>query len=266
MPTEDAEAAVDQLDSGPGRTDFLDQLRRWIRGSHGPRSHEVQDMMIRLDITIGKLLDYLDKKVGAGNYVVAMSADHGVADMPEQNPAGGRQSSGAVRAAINVAMKEAFAGDGEYVAAISGNDIYFKPGIYDRLKADAKTLGNVRKVIGTMSGIARLLTSDEVSTPAARTSKDALVRAAALSYFPGRSGDLLMIPKENWIVVAAGTTHGSPYEYDQRVPVILYGAGIRAGARTEAAIPADLAVTIASMIGVTLPSPDGKVLTAALAK
>src|SRR5439155_4058219 len=117
-----------------------------------------------------------------------------------------------------------------------------------------------------MSGIARVLTSDEVSARGARTSKDALLRAAALSYFPGRSGDLFIIPKENWIVVAAGTTHGSPYEYDQRVPVILYGAGIRAGTRDEAATPADLAVTIAAIVGVKLPSPDGHVLTTALAK
>src|SRR5439155_23761016 len=106
-----------------------------------------------------------------------------------------------------------------------------------------------------MSGIARVLTSDEVSARGARTSKDALLRAAALSYFPGRSGDLIIIPKENWIVVAAGTTHGSPYDYDQRVPVLLYGSGIRSGAREEAVTPADLAVTISSLVGLKLPSP-----------
>ena len=263
-----AEAAVDELHLGTeGRTDFLGisfSTLDTVGHAYGPRSHEVQDVLVRLDLTIGRLLDYLDKKVGAGNYVIAMSSDHGVADLPEQNPAGGRQAAAAVRAAINVAMKPVFEGDGEYVAAISGNDVYFKPGVYDRLKADAATLGAIKKVVGSLSGIARVLTSDEVSATAARTSKDAFVRAAALSYFPGRSGDLLIIPRENWIVVAAGTTHGSPYDYDQRVPVILYGAGIRSGARQEAATPADLAVTVATLVGVTLPSPDGRVLTGAL--
>ncbi len=62
----------------------------------------------------------------------------------------------------------------------------------------------------------------------------------------------------------APPTHGSPYDYDQRVPVILYGEGISPGVREEPATPADLAVTVASLVGVQLPSPDGRVLTGAL--
>jgi len=115
-------------------------------------------------------------------------------------------------------------------------------------------------------GVARVLTSDEVSTAAARASKDPQVRAAALSYFAGRSGDLIVIPSENWMLIAAGTTHGTMYPYDQRVPVLLYGAGIRAGAQDEAATPADIAPTIASLVGVQLPAPDGRVLATALSK
>ena len=66
------------------------------------------------------------------------------------------------------------------------------------------------------------------------------------------------------MMAATGTTHGTLYEYDKRVPVILFGAGIKPGVRDEAATPADLAVTISSLVGVQLPSPDGKVLTGAL--
>jgi phosphopentomutase len=73
-----------------------------------------------------------------------------------------------------------------------------------------------------------------------------------------------VLVKENWIMPASGTTHGTLYEYDKRVPVILFGAGIKPGVREEAATPADLAVTVASLVGVQLPSPDGKVLTDAL--
>ena len=97
-----AEAAVDQMGLGTeDRTDFLGvsfSSLDSVGHTYGPRSHEIQDMLVRLDITLGKLLDYLDKKVGAGNYVVALSADHGVADLPEQNPAGGRQPAQAIRA------------------------------------------------------------------------------------------------------------------------------------------------------------------------
>jgi arylsulfatase A-like enzyme len=260
-----AEAAVDQMHLGTqDRTDFLGvsfSSLDVVGHTYGPRSHEVQDMLVRLDITIGKLLEYLDKKVGAANYVVAMSSDHGVADLPEANAAGGRQPAVTVRAAIEAAMKPSLGGDGDYVAGISGGDVYFKPGVYDRLKRDAATLAAVRTAATALSGIARVFTSDEIATPAARASKDPQVRAAALSYYPGRSGDLIVMVQENWIMVPSGTTHGTLYDYDQRVPLVMYGAGVRTAVHPEPATPADLAVTLAPLLGVKLPSPDGHVLT-----
>src|SRR5450759_4832764 len=264
-----AEGAVDEMHLGTqDRTDFLGvgfSTLDSVGHAFGPRSHEVQDVIVRLDLSIGRLLDFLDKTVGAANYVVALAADHGVADLPEQIQHGGRQPIAAVRAAIEAAIKPALGGDGPFIAS-AGSDVYFKPGVYDRLKADPAVLRAAVSAAEALPGIARVLTSDQVSTAAARASKDPQVRAAALSYFPGRSGDLLLIPKENWMLAAAGTTHGTLYSYDQRVPVLLYGEGIRPGVREEPATPADLAVTVASMVGVHLPSPDGHVLTAALKK
>ena len=81
-----AEAAVDSLGLGKsGATDFLavgyssvDHLGH----AFGPRSWEIQDILVRLDKDLGELFVFLDKKVGAGNYVVALSADHGVAPVP----------------------------------------------------------------------------------------------------------------------------------------------------------------------------------------
>jgi predicted AlkP superfamily pyrophosphatase or phosphodiesterase len=262
-----AEAAVDQMHLGTqNRTDFLGvsfSSLDSVGHGYGPRSQEVQDMLVRLDLSLGKLLEYLDKKVGAANYVIAMASDHGVADLPEQNPAAGRQSLTAVRTAIESALKPALGGDGQYITAISG-DVYFKPGVYDRAKADPATLRAVAAAVEALPGVARVFWGDDLATPAARTSTDPLIRAAALSYFPGRSGDLTVLLKENWIMLAAGTTHGTPYDYDKRVPVILYGAGIAPGVREEPATPADLAVTVATLVGVQLPSPDGHVLTGAL--
>jgi predicted AlkP superfamily pyrophosphatase or phosphodiesterase len=117
-----------------------------------------------------------------------------------------------------------------------------------------------------LSGVARVLTADDVSSEAARTSKDPQIRATALSYFPGRSGDLIVIPKENWIMGAIVTTHGTLNPYDQQVPIILFGAGIRPGPLSDAATPADIAPTLAAIAGVTLSPVDGKVLTSALKK
>jgi predicted AlkP superfamily pyrophosphatase or phosphodiesterase len=265
-----AEAAVDEMHLGTeDRTDFLGvsfSMLDAVGHAFGPRSHEVQDVIVRLDVTMGKLLEFLDKKVGADNYVLAFTADHGVGDIPEQIVESGRVSMPTVRAAIEAAIAAKLGGGSPFIAAASGGELYFQPGVYDRMRAEGTLLKKAIAAAAAQPGIARVLSADDVSTPAARSSKDPFVRATALSYFPGRSGDLFVIPKENWLLTAAGTTHGTSYSYDQRVPVLLYGAGIQPGVRNEAVTPADLAPTVASTIGVSLPSPGGTVLTSALKK
>ncbi|HTL42792.1 MAG TPA: alkaline phosphatase family protein [Vicinamibacterales bacterium] len=262
-----AEYAVDQMKLGQqDTTDVLGisfSSLDVVGHTFGPRSHEVQDLLAHLDITIGKLLDHLDTTVGKGNYVLGLSADHGVADVPEQVEGGLRVMPPTVTAAIETALKPLL-GDGPFVDSNLGNDLYFKPGVYEKVSANPRALAAIRTAVLGVPGMARVITKSEVEQPGTRTSKDAILRAAALSYYPGRSGDLMLVTKPNVIYGTTTTTHGSPYYYDQHVPVILFGHGIKAVASTASATPADLAATIAPIVGVKLPSPDGRVLTAAL--
>ena len=99
-------------------------------------------------------------------------------------------------------------------------------------------------------------------------------RAAVLSYFPGRSGDFFVLQKPYWLADSSpdarkahtGTGHGTPYFYDQRVPVFLMGFGIEPGEYFEPITPADIAPTFAALTGVTLATRDGRVLSEALKK
>jgi hypothetical protein len=99
-------------------------------------------------------------------------------------------------------------------------------------------------------------------------------RAFAYSYFPGRSGDLFILPKPYWLMDSTplgkmrsyGTGHGAPYNYDQHVPVLLMGFGIQPGQYFQAITPADIAPTFAALCGITLSSRDGHVLAEALKK
>jgi hypothetical protein len=95
--------------------------------------------------------------------------------------------------------------------------------------------------------------------------------ALTLNYFPGRSGDLFIVPKPYWLVdsspagkKAGGTGHGTPYNYDQHVPLLLLGYGIRSGGYFAAVTPADIAPTIAALCGITLATREGRVLVEAL--
>ena len=235
----------------------------------GPESREVEDMVRRLDDTVGALFDHLDQKVGRGNWVLGFSSDHGVAPTAITS-GGGRITTEDVRERIEEALVTRYGPrkegdkDTNYVASVTFNYVYFAQGVYDRLKADSAALTEVEKAILSVPGMTRVLRSDRLSD----TSSDRDVRSAALSWAPGRSGDLILIGKPYWYFGprgdASGTTHGTSNLYDRRVPVVLLGAGIKAGKYSQTASPADLAPTVAQIIGVKLPKAEGRVLKEAL--
>ena len=230
----------------------------------GPRSHEVQDMLFRLDVTIGRLLDALDAAVGKDGYVLGFSADHGVAEIPEQVPGAGRVVSSVVRDTLQKGLAAAL-GPGEHVAAVNYTDLYLKPDAARRVKEDRKVFSAARDALLTVPGIAQVLLGDELRSADARRSTDPVRRAAALSYHPERSGDLIVVPRETWLQSTAATTHGTLYRYDQHVPLIFYGRGVTRGRFEAAATPADLAPTLAALAGVTFSTEDGRVLGEAMA-
>ncbi|HTG99688.1 MAG TPA: alkaline phosphatase family protein [Vicinamibacterales bacterium] len=256
-----AATAVDTLRLGNGpQIDFLGvsfSALDLVGHAYGPDSHEVQDMVARLDVTIGALLDHLDRTVGAGKYVVAFTADHGVAQIPEETKRGGRETNVETAAAIEKALVPLL-GPGKHVANASYTDIYLQKAALKRMKKDPAVRTAALDALRGMTGIAAAYTADEVSASGARSSSDSLKRAAALNYFPGRSGDVIIVPRENWILSTSATTHGTLYPYDQHVPVIFYGAGVKKGRFAVEASPADIAPTLAALVGIPFRTTDGR--------
>jgi predicted AlkP superfamily pyrophosphatase or phosphodiesterase len=234
----------------------------------GPLSQEVEDVYLNLDRTIGALLDRLDSLVGRSQYVVALTADHGVTGVPEQLKAEGRDAGRlGTRALAEIVEKAAQAalGPGRYVAQSNYNDVYFEPGMYEKLVASPAALASVLKSLSSAPGVDRVFRREELADTGAASSSDASLRAAALSYVPGRSGDLIASMKPGWMFTASATTHGSATPDDQRVPILLFGRGIKPGVYADAATPADVAPTLAALAGITMPQADGRVLGSALA-
>ncbi len=229
----------------------------------GPRSHEVQDTLARLDVSIGALLDTLDSVVGRDRYVVALSADHGVAPVPEQSaqslPSAGRYTSTQVRTTIEATLAPHF-GEGPHVTTVSGANVYLTPGTLERILATPGARAAVTHNLKKLAGPGLVYWADELSSTAATT--DPVLQLSRHSFVPGRSGDLLVMAEPYWLAQATGTTHGTPYGYDRRVPVLFAGAGITPGRYMVPASPADIAPTLAEIVGLTLGRVDGKVLTA----
>jgi len=266
-----AAAAVDTLKLGQGAsTDFLAisfSAVDEIGHGTGPRSHEVQDILVRLDRDLGEFFAHLDAKVGRGKYVVAFSADHGVAPIPEQAQrdglGGGRVSTTEIRRRVAQITGESI-GDANSVAAFSEGNLSLTAAANEKLRKKPEALEAIVREISAVPGVARVFRPEEL-LPVPQT-PDPLLRAASLSYFPGRSGDLIVALKPYWIFASNdGTTHGTANLYDQRVPIIFYGAGIHSGNFLSNASPADIAPTLAYLCGITLARVDGHLLLDAVA-
>ena len=268
--TKTALALVDAFELGRGDgTDYLAigfGSLDLIGHRYGPQSHEVQDVLARLDATVGSLLEGLDDRVGSDSYVVALSSDHGVSPIPAQAAADGVDAGLIPVREILRQLEELLAqrlGSGPHVSAFENGDIYFRPGVYDRLRERPDLLEAARDLIASAPGVWRVYRDDELRSG---LGDDPLAGAARLSYYPGRSGDMVMIGRPYWTGPNNPASHGSPHAYDTRVPVILYGDGIKPGEYLAPITPADIAPTLAFLAGVTLPQPDGRVLIEALAR
>lgn len=240
----------------------------YVGHAFGPKSQEVQDVLARLDVQLGKLFDALDRRVGAGQYVVGFTADHGVAPIPEQVTAMGLDAGRFTAASVNTRILDAwkaFTTDAASpIASSNGTDVYFTPAALATFGSNRAARHAITEAALSAPGISRAYWGDDLGLSSA--GDDGTKRAAILSYVPGRSADLLLIPKQYWMAVSSGTTHGTPYAYDQRVPLVLMGFGIRPGRYLTTATPADIAPTFALLAGITLPRAEGRPLTEAVVR
>jgi predicted AlkP superfamily pyrophosphatase or phosphodiesterase len=231
----------------------------------GPRSREVEDLLMHLDASLGALVQRLDDRVGRNRYVLALTGDHGAAPIPEQVQGGRLVTEDIQQVAENLLVARWGApASGRYVDSVAVGHVYLAAGVFERLHAEPETLRAVEQAILAMPGVARVLRADRLSP----SSDDQATRAAAYGYYRGRSGDLIVVPKPYWILELRAdpdsTEHGTMYSYDRRVPLFLLGNGIRRGHFTGRVSPADVAPTLAFLAGVPLPSAEGRVLREAL--
>jgi len=222
----------------------------------GPDDPAVRDISIRTDRLLGKLFDYIDKTAGAGNALVVLSADHGVVPVPEVNEArkmpGGRLSGAALTKKMNEALVKRF-GPGAWLLPGPVTMPYLNLELIGEGKLDAADVERVAADAAmTEPHIARVYTRHELAS--GRVQEDPIGKAVSLGFYGPRYGDLLIVTEPYYLFDATGTSHGTPYNYDNHVPVIFFGTGIKAGVYPEKIAVNDVAPTLAAILGVDQPS------------
>jgi hypothetical protein len=230
----------------------------------GPDSHEVLDVTLRSDLIVRDLLKMLDAKVGKGKYIVVVTADHGICPLPEVSRKKGRDAKRVPTKPIFKAAEAmlnrkwpARAGQegGGFIEATVSNMVYYN-------RAELKQRGvkvedaarELAKWLPTQPGIQAAYTAEQLKGKI--DAKDRIGRAVQRSFHAGRSGDVSIVQKPFYLLASAlaGTTHGTPHEYDTHVPLVVYGAGVKAGVRKERVSPEAAAVILAAGLGIKPPA------------
>ncbi|MFN0099584.1 MAG: alkaline phosphatase family protein [Gemmatimonadaceae bacterium] len=234
----------------------------------GPDSRELHDQVLRLDRMLGVFLDSLVALRGQDRVILALTADHGVAPSPEV-----RSSWGDNRKAIRVsadAFDSALAALGPVVQREKLDPEAFTfDGMtleVDRSKVVGKdkSVRELAKVFASevkrVKGVMRADVIDDLAK--ADTVKDAIARRWLHMFRPG--GEVLVavtLDPFNYRGGSSGATHGTPHDYDARVPIIFWGDHFAPGRDTSGARVVDIAPTLAEVLGVKpMERLDGQVL------
>jgi hypothetical protein len=240
----------------------------------GPDSQEVLDVTLRSDALMAEWLKFLDEKVGKGQYLLAVTADHGICPLPEVSRKRGldakRADPRAVQRALEAHLTKQFGtAKGEksptWIDAFAGASsdtpsslpwVYFDPKVCAAAgKSRAEVAKAAAEFLAKDPNVARALTRADLEGVIPES--DVVARRAERSYHPDRCGDVYVVLKEWYLpstALGTGTTHGAPYDYDRHVPLVVYGPGVGGGAKTEPTTPQATAAIFAKWLGVRLPN------------
>jgi hypothetical protein len=237
----------------------------YVGHSYGPDSPEVRETALATDRQLEKLFQAVERQVGAGNYLVVFTADHGVAPVPEVNAArkmpGGRIDGAAIKAVVQGALVKKY-GAGDWVAGYFDLAVYLNQPLIARMQLDlAEVEREAARAIQALPHVSRVYTLREMTQVGGV--RDAVSQKVANGFHWRRGPDVELILDPYWMVgTGKGTGHASPYGYDTHVPVIFMGPGIRPGQYHASIAVNDIAPTLATILEIETPSGSiGRVLT-----
>lgn len=252
--------AIDELKLGQrGSTDYLSVTlgsTDSIGHRFGPLSMEQLDNLLRLDRELGKLFAALDRRVGKGKYIVAITGDHGGSDIPEHQIAKGTKAHRVTAADMDAVLEEA----NKYASTVKA--------------APEKIRAGIAAIAEKYPFIADAITRDELEK--AMPAENDLVALYRNSFYPGRAPIYPVVSQkfplftaygirirfaENAVPFFAPSNHGTPNHYDRHVGMIFMGKGVKNGSSDGAARTVDVAPTLAKLGGIKIPvSIDGREL------
>lgn len=241
-------------------TDFLAvsfSSTDYVGHKFGPNSIELEDTYLRLDRDIADLLSYLDKEVGKGNYMVFVTSDHGVVDVPaaldDQGLPGGNFDSDTALDSLQNYLTTEF-GKGEWIESYGNQQVYLNRDVVQEQEISLEIIQHeAARFLRRFKGVASTNTAYNLETEGYSEGLQAMYRRG---HYSSRSGDVYIQLAPGWLDSSSevGTSHGSPYNYDTHVPLVFYGWNIPQGSSSRKTVIPQIAPTVSNMLQIELPS------------
>lgn len=226
-----------------------------IAHNYGPRSVEIEDVYLRLDKELEELINTLDKEVGANNYVLFLTADHGGADVPahlneEQIPAGYLTEKEIVKITTKYFQKTY--NDSSLYANYSNDQIFVDEEKLSRMGKDIVEQALCNYLV-TVPGILEAYPSNVIKNGG--FSKRDIRTLIQNGYNHTLSGNVAFVMNPAWMDYGKkGTTHGASYSYDTHVPIIFYGSSIKKGSSLNYTTITQIVPTLCDIINLNYPN------------
>jgi predicted AlkP superfamily pyrophosphatase or phosphodiesterase len=245
-----SDEAPDVLAVGLSATDYIGHR-------YGPGGQEMCLQLLSLDRDLGDFFRLLD--TSGVDYAVALTADHGGLDIPERmkafDPNAARVDPGLASRAVAKVIGEKLGIEGRLLFGGSYGDIYLDHSL---------SAANRKRVLDAALAFYRAhpqveaaFSAEQLSKlpiPSGRQDRWTLIERARASFYPGRSGDIFVMLRRDITPIASPgssvASHGSPWDYDRRVPILLWRPGMPESPRDQPVGVVDLMPTLAAMLGV----------------
>ena len=255
-----AKAAVDGYKLGQEKTtDFLTvNCASTDYSGHlvGPNAIEIEDVYLRLDKDLSTFFSYLDQKVGKGNYLVFLTADHGAAHA-EGFMEASKMPTGFLGKDLKTDLEKTLDtqfGSNNLVTGIENFQVTFNKDRIDSLQLDFdKIKSSTVSFLKRQDGIQFAVDQDKISEASIpSTLKDMMING----YNQQRSGSVLMVTLPGWLPSYSkkGTTHSVWNPYDTHIPLIFMGWKIEHGATNRTTHMTDISATVAALLHIQMPS------------
>lgn len=256
-----AKAAIDGEQLGADdETDLLAvscSSTDYIGHQVGTHAVETEDTYLRLDKAIADFLSYLDTKVGKGNYLVFLSADHGAMNnarflQDRRIPAGNWDDDTAAKKLNEVIAKE-FPNTGDLVKTVMNYQVFFNREVIKNQHLDFAKIKQT--VVDFLKEDSCVLYACDMEKTMTESIPEEVKYRIVNGYNRERSGDIQIVLKPNFYTHGMkGTNHGAWNLYDTHIPLVFMGWGIKHGATTKRTFMTDIAPTIGALIHVQAPN------------